>query len=278
MSVGRSGRTPAKHELMRSIVGREVGAAGAITAIDRLVWFDLTAGDGIPADGLEWDKNCSPGILAGHAAKSVKPVDLRLFEIKPATYDRLLASLAAQLPGLGYVQTDANVWTLGTLVVLSAVNASGATAAVDGIGRRDAVLAVNDPNAITDWAIRPSFAAELLGRTPWSRSLSTMGCNPAGLKRPPYEERVNWFDLIARQQSALPGYRDLLLAAIEGDDAQWAYLLCDPLRWRETQQRMAATAFAKHGYSLDMAWFRTARPAFEALKERLFLTKKERAA
>lgn len=278
MSVGRSGRTPAKHELMRSIVGREVGVAGTMSAVNRLVWYDLTAGDGIPADGLDWARNCSPGILATHAVKSTKPVDVRMYEIKPATFDRLLASLAEHLPGLGYAQAADNTWTYGTRVVLSAANVSGATAYLDGISRTDAVLAVNDPNAITDWAIRPTFADELRALTPWSRSLSTMGCNPAGLKRLPHEDRLPWFDLIAQQEAALPAYRDLLLAAIEGDDAQWAYLLCEPVKWRETQQRVASSAFGKHGYSLDMAWYRTEPVAFDALKQRLFLTRKERAA
>jgi len=263
---------------MRSIVGKEVGAAGAMRPIQRLVWFDLTAGDGLPADGQDWSRSCSPGILATSASKSAKPVSLRLYEIKPATYDRLLANLAAQLPALGYSQAADNVWTIGSHVALSAVCGSGATALVDDVVDTDAVLAVNDPNAITDWAIRPTFAAELLRRTPWSRSLSTMGCNPAGLKRLKHEERLPWFGLVAAQEAALPGYRDLLLAAIEGDDAQWAYLLCEPVKWRDTQQVVAARAFAKYGYSLDMSWHRTHPAEFELLKQRLFLTKAERRA
>jgi len=263
---------------MRSIVGREVGVAGTMPAVTRLVWFDLTAGDGIPVYGADWTRNCSPGILASHAKASVKPVDIRMYEIKPRTYDRLLVSLGEQLPALGYRQLENEVWAYGDVVVLYAHNASGSEAPVDGIARTDAVLAVNDPNAITDWAIRPTFAEELRSRTPWSRSLSTMGCNPAGLKRLPQEERLVWFELIAQQEAALPDHRDLLLAAIEGDDSQWAYLLCDPVKWRTTQEKVARSAFAKYGYALEMAWHRTHGAQFEALKQRLFLTRKERAA
>lgn len=275
MTVGRSRRTPAKHELMRSIVGREVGAANSLAYVDRLVWLDLTAGDGIPDEARGWVQGCSPGILAYHATKSKKPVDLTLYEIKPATYDRLAESLRLQLPALGY-EDKGDCWCYRDTVVLRAVNASGALAKVDGIGRRDAVLVSNDPNAITDWAMRPTFAAEITARTPWFRSISTMGCNPAGLKRLPLDDRMSWFRLIEQQESALPAYRDLLLAAIEGDDAQWAYLLNDPVKWRATQERMALSAFARFDYRLDIAWCGTQRTAFEEMKRRLFLTKAER--
>lgn len=278
MTVGRSGRTPAKHDLMRSIVGREVGAAGSMTAVDRLVWFDLTAGDGITCDeGASWAMGCSPGIMALYATHSKKPVDLTLFEIKPATYDRLMSSLSRHLPDLGYVPVEEGRWAFGNVVDLRAVNGSGADASIAGVCRFDAVLVSNDPNAITDWAMRPSFAREISEKTPWFRSISTMGCNPAGLKRLPPDIRMGWFDLIASQENALPRYRDLLLAAIAGDDAQWAYLLGEPVKWRGSAERMATTAFRRHDYTLDMAWCRMQRGPFDDLKRRLFLTRSERS-
>jgi hypothetical protein len=275
MTVGRSRRTPAKHELMRSIVGREIGAANFMTAIHRLVWLDLTAGDGVPDDDRSWWHGCSPGILAHHAVRSTKPVDITLYEIKPRTYDRLLINLKGYLPGLGYSDVG-DCWHHGETVVLRVVNASGASAEVDHLNRHDAVLAFNDPNAVTDWAMRPTFAAEINVRTPWHRSISTMGCNTGGLKRLRIEEREPWFGNVGAQQSALPRHRDLLLAAIEGDDAQWAYLLNEPVKWRSSQEKVASDAFRRFGYRLDMAWYGTHRQSFEDMKRRLFLTKDER--
>lgn len=182
MTVGRSRRTPAKHELMRRIIGKEVGAARHIAAIERCIWIDLTAGDGIPADELPWERDCSPG------------------------------------------------------------------------------------------------AKEIADRTPWFRSISTMGCNTGGLMRLNSDERAEWFDRIQEQEGALPRHRDLLLAAIQSDSAKWAYLLCEPVKWRDEMERQARDSFGRFGFGLDMAWFGSQRPAYEALKRRLFLTRTELGA
>jgi len=275
MSVGRSWRTPAKHGLMNDIVGREVGAANSIDKITRLRWDDLTAGDGVVSDDLVWRENCSPGILAHHGRKAKKPLRITLFEIKPATYDRLLSNLSEQLPRLGYERANGG-WCYGGLVELRSVLGNGAEVRLDGIRRSDAVLVSNDPNAITDWAMRPGFPAEVDGRTPWFRNVSTMGCNPAGLKRLDRQTREGWFPLLADQEASLPRHRDLLLAAIRRDDAQWAYLLCEPVKWRERVEREVANEFRRHGKDVDLAWFRTQRDHYEDVKLRLFLTKTER--
>lgn len=273
MTVGRSWRTPAKHGLMNDIVGREAGVANYNNVIQRLHWYDLTAGDGVVADDLVWRENCSPGILAHHARVSRKPVRITLHEIKPATYDRLLTTLAEELPRLGYAP-DGDCWRHGLHVELRTVRASGATVQLPALTRSDAVLVSNDPNAITDWAMRPGFPAEI--RTPWFRNVSTMGCNPAGLKRLPRADREGWFGLLADQEAALPPHRDLLLAAISRDDAQWAYLLCEPVKWRERVEKEVTAEFRRHGKEVDMAWFRTDREQYEATKRRLFLTEAER--
>lgn len=276
MDVGRSGRTPAKHALMSAICGKEVGAAGRIRAIDRLLWKDLTAGDGVPEDGMEWHYNCSPGILAHHATKSIKPVMVTLHEIQPATFDRLMATLAEQLPWLGYTRIGETMWSCRQ-ATLEAVCGSGADSPVDHIRRTDAVLVSNDPNAITTWAMRPTFADEIARRAWCFRSISTMGCNVGGLKRSDAPTRAGWFELVKQQEAALPRHRDLLLAAIEGDSAQWAYLLSEPSKWRDRGivEPTVQTAFKRYGYALEMAWHRTQPDAYEDLKRRLFLTRRE---
>lgn len=277
MDVGRTWRTPAKHAMMRSFIGQESGAGGAMPAIKRHVWIDLTAGDAVTDH--EWKANCSPGILAYYAASARKPVTVLLNEIQPATFDRLIASLVEQLPALGYRQISDTAWLLGDgRVFLEATNQSGHNVNVDEVKRTDAVAVLNDPNAITDWAMRPNLAAEIARRTPWSRCLSTMGCNTAGIKRLDGETRSGWFDHVEAQQEASPHYRDLLLAAIDRDAAQWAYLISTPDKWRAKTEAVVKTAFKAVDRTPTMAWFGTARNDFEELKRQLFLTKAERAS
>lgn len=275
LDVGRSWRTWAKHELMCSFVGQEVGAASRMRDIQRHGWIDLSAGDAANADGVEWKKGCSPGILASYALSSNKPTEVVLHEIQPATFDRLVANLNEHLPNLGYTQQGPALWQAGDLVTVRAFNASGHLASVGFVQRTDAVLVLNDPNAITEWAMRDTFAQEIADRTPWFRSLSTMGCNPAGIKRLNLQERRAWFGLVGAQQRALPRYRDLLLAAIERDEAQWAYLMSTAERWRGSTESVVKTAFKKIGRTAAMSWFGRDPRLFEETKKTLFLTKKE---
>jgi len=273
MDVGRTWRTPAKHDLMRNLIGKEVGVSKSKAEVRRCVWFDLTAGDAAPVDDIEWTSACSPGILANHARNVGKPTFIYAHEIKPATYDRLLTNLAANLPAIGYRQMAENIWLHGETVFLIALNTSGADADLSVVQQGDAVFALNDPNAITEWAMRPTFAREVGTRTWLFRSLSTLGCNPAGIKRLPAEERAGWFDLIDSQERACPNYRDLLLCA-----SQWAYLMSEPTKWRSGMENTARTAFKRHGASLTAAWWKESPEAYEEIKRTLFLTGKERAA
>lgn len=248
--------------------------AGMMPAIQRHIWIDLTAGDAVTDH--EWKANCSPGILANYAAQAKKPVLIRLNEIQAGTFDRLIGSLEVNLPALGYERVAECGWRIPGRVMIYASNQSGHHVDITGTTRSDAVLVLNDPNAITDWAMRPTLAAEIAGRTPWSRCLSTMGCNAAGLKRLDSDTRNGWFDHVEDQQAALPQYRDLLLASIDRDDAQWAYLISDPGKWRVKTERVVQTAFKAVDRTATMTWFRADRPAFEHMKQVLFLTKKER--
>lgn len=279
LDVGRSWRTYAKHDLMSSVVGQEVGVVNhgpALRDRERLVWIDLTAGDAALIEDVEWHRGCSPGILAHHAAQSAKPVGVILHEIQPATYDRLLANLETYLPGLGYTRETDNTWRIpGRRTMVHALNQSGQKASVGYLRRTDAVLVLNDPNAITEWAMRATFASEIADVTWCFRSLSTMGCNPGGLKRTPLTERESWFSLIGTQQEALPPHRDLLLAAIERDEAQWAYLLSTASKWRSNTESVVRSAFGRCGRTAATAWFRHDQAAFEETKRRLFLTKNE---
>lgn len=293
--VGRSWRTYAKHELMNNVIGQEVGVVNnsksqKFADVDRSVWIDLTAGNAELVDDPDsavtspWHRACSPGILASHATFSRKPVEIILHEIKPGTYDQLLTNLAEHLPDLGYEKDGENVWRFGETATVTALNISGQDADVSFIRRSDAAVVLNDANAITDWAMRSTFAAEICNRTWCFRSLSTMGCNPGGIKRLDLDERRRWFGHVETQQASLPRYRDLLLAAIEKDEAQWAYLLCTAAKWQRTSEKIVNSAFntaikklpkESKGRTAAMTWNRGDPSGFEETKRRLFLTKPE---
>lgn len=277
LDVGRSERTPAKHALMSNVFGKEVGVIGVSPAhrdVERHVWIDLTAGDGVPNEGGDWGRNCSPGIAAVHATKAKRPVDITLYEIQSNTFDRLTDNLTEQLAAIGYHRLSDTEWAFGGSVSLRALNASGMDADVSHIRRTDAVIVSNDPNAITSWAMRPTFTSEVMARGPWCfRSITTMGCNVGGIKRLTPEERAEWFGLVKPLRDACPSHRDLLLAAIEGDSSQWAYLLCEPEKWRRRIEPSVRTAFKKYG--MEMHWARENPAGFDRLKERLFLRRSE---
>jgi hypothetical protein len=278
---GRSWRTPAKHAVMNELIGSEVGATHAFirasrASVGRLVWYDLTAGDGIASDEADsWETGCSPGILAHHAKKSGIPVSVLLHEIADANYDRLLISLHEQLPRLGYDFRGDGAWHYRETVTLTTHNVSGHLARTDILHPNDAVFAFNDPNAMTTWAMSDTFAEDVAKRTWMFRSLHTMGCNASGLKRLGPEDRLSWFDLVDQQQAALPQHRDLLLAAIDNDKAQWAYLVATAEKWREKTEALVGKAFANHGRTVAMSWYRKDPDAFQNIKLRLFLTHPE---
>lgn len=274
-NVGRSWRTPIKHDYTWSIVGQEAGAIAHLGA-QTGAWYDLTAGDAALIPGKMWHRSCSPGILAFHATQCQLPVRVRLHEIQPATYDRLIGNLGIYLPALGYGATGPSSWThSGNGSTVTAHNLSGSDADVSDIDRDTAVFVVNDPNAIIDWAMRDTLPAEISTKTGLFRCLSTMGCNPAGLKRLTIDERIKWFATVREQQQALPHYRDLSLAALDRDEAQWAYLVATSDKWRAKTDQAARKSAKDNNRSVSIAWWRQNPHRFDDLLLRLFLQKSE---
>lgn len=275
VNVGCSWRTPIKHDYLWSIAGQEAGAIANLD-VQRGIWYDLTAGDAALRPGKMWHRSCSPGILAYHASQCQIPVHVRLHEIQAATHDRLLSNLGTYLPALGYSATGPSTWTHpGNGSTVTAHNHSGAEADVTDVDHDTAVFVVNDPNAITEWAMRPTFTAEIASRTGLFRCLSTMGCNPGGIKRGPITERINWFATVRAQQQAMPHYRDLSLAAIDRDEAQWAYLVATSDKWRAKTDQAAKKSAKDCNRSVSIAWWRQEPGQFDDLLLRLFLQKSE---
>jgi len=274
---GRSQRTPAKHELMNEVYAQQAAVFPLLQrskGLSRVVWLDLTAADGLVEDGMIWDRNCSPGIQA-RAAREVRtaPVLILFCERQVSTYGRLLTSLSEHLPELGYLRVSEGRWSCGQ-VDLVAAHMDSIDLGLRGIRRGDAVFINSDPNAITSWPLRKGFTEEIIDRTGWlGMSLSTLGCNTGGLKRilrKTPEISAQWFAYVADLERAVPSHHDLLLAAIEGDDAQWAYLLEVPAGWRHKTELMVKRSFRKHGYAVEYVWLGQDLGGFRRLEERLF--------
>lgn len=302
--VGTSWRTVMKHSAMTAFIAREFSAGNHIPWIGRFCITDLTAGDGAPAYGSPWSTSCSPGIIASLALTSRKPVVIDLYERDQDTYNTLISNLAKRLPVLGYQRTADDRWRYGG-IWLRASNHDGRDASIDHLaqGHQDAVLALNDPNLITDWAMRPGFMKETLtcgtrfggnGKVSGFRVMHTLGCNVGGAKRTPFQkgdqappdddhrsmdlkERRNWFNLIEEQCAHLPAHHDLALAAFERDPAQWAYLFTTPKksRWYADTEADIRAAFHAVGRTGEIAFYRRDNERFERLKNRLLLTKTE---
>mgnify|MGYP006188407419 CR=1 FL=1 len=280
-SVGRSKRTPAKHELMSKIFGREIGAMTRprFADVQGVHWVDLTAGDGAPSEpDRDWHKSCSPGILAHHAryARCHKRVVVDLYELRASTYESLLANLAERLPALGYVRTTESGWDAHAgRVIVRAHNGDSTALATLETPPSWAVQIVNDPNKVSDWAMHPA----LMGNASTGRwcclAMSTMGCNVAGLKMLKQSERDRWYEFIVGQVRGLQPHHDLFIAAIERDAAQWAYLVTAPGVWRDAVAEESSAAFRKIGHTLRTAWLRSSPDRFREICDALFKTKKE---
>lgn len=285
IDVGRSYRTPAKHKAMYEQVASEICAANKLPSIFKIRYYDLTAGDGIVDPDLEWSRNCSPGIIALCATYSEKPIDVFLFEIQTATYDRLLEVLNERLPEMGYSlketrtinEMPTTIYTHEN-VVLNVINGSGYQAWTTGVNNATAVFFTNDPNAITTWAMRANFAKSLASACWAVRGMSTMGCNADGIKRLPITVRNEWYGHVQDQINALHDHHDLLIVEIEKDKAQWAYLFHETKKWRKKLEGVVDRSFTRQGLTVNQAWFRTDHDRFTEIVDRLFLTKRERGS
>lgn len=278
--VGSSDRSRWKHRLMSKIFGREIGVLNKpkFAWVLGFFWVDLTAGNGVALNGGEWTENCSPGILAHHArfAGNAKRGHVILFEKAQAVYADLLENLESHLPELGYERLNENQWTYRGLVYFTVINADSATFDPNVIPEGWAVQVLNDPNAVNGWAMDPTLMVKVKERSRLCLGMSTMGCNATGIKRLKRAEREGWYGHVKSQVRGLHGNHDLLLAAIEGDAHQWAYLITAPAAWKNDVSEDARKSFAQGGYSLRCVWLRDDPAKFRELLDFLFLTKSER--
>ncbi len=132
----------------------------------------------------------------------------------------------------------------------------------------------SDPNAITDWPISKG----LLGSAPkYTTLLATLGCNVCGLKRLPLSSRLKWFDKIDEVINWMPSRHDAMLAVLNGDSAQWAYLIIGPKVWHDKGVYVTDVkkAFSYYKPGVETIRYKTDTKKFEEMKNYLFLTQKE---
>ncbi len=285
-TVGKSAVTPCKHELLNRILGREAATIGIVNRkldlnLRCVQWLDLTAGDGIPAgeDGV-FHRNCSPGIMLHHlgyaASRSGLRISLTATELNPVTFGRLRANVRQSPLLQSWEEKTEDYWTDGKSSAVY-LNMDARELLPPNSAMQQAVFIYNDPNTIENWCLTPEFLARCPKMT---TSLSTLGCNPAGLKRLPRERRELWYDRIEMIRQTLQNWHDLCLFSV-GNSDQWAYLISAPQKWRDeiTKDCQKAFEFADLGANRKeptIVWLREDEAAFRRLCDYLFLTKDER--
>lgn len=255
-AVGKSARTPMKHCLLKKIIGREVGV------ITRSHWakgvyqiVDLCAGDGV-------DEQSSPQLILKYALwlqEHGGRVQTTFIEKHHATYSRLAAMLESNS------RVPTSVWR-GCSNQISA----------DQLWEGEPQLAfiLNDPNTVNDFAL----TEEILGSAPrYTTTLSTLGCNPRGIKRMSREVRDGWFEHIYRVIDHMPSHHTAMIVSLNRDDAQWAYLITGPTVWFDENryQHDCQKAFKDWEAGITMVIRDRSPGEFRSECDRLFLTKRE---
>ena len=250
-SVGKSDlRTPGKHDALDKFLGRQAGVCSMYKDFKTKTFhiIDCTAGDG---EASEYSGKTSPFIIEKHC-KYMKDrnIDARpmLIEKSPKTFEKLKQN--STLPSfLGDAKNLKITWR-----------------------QDDLLFVINDPNHIGHWSL-----PEALRHAPRLTTVfSTLGCNVGGIKRVPIEERILWKENIYKQLDLLQNWHDALLVRLEKDDAQWAYLVNAPKKWKKELLEDFERAFKKWEKGLAMTWYKEDRKKFDQEIFILMATQKEK--
>lgn len=257
-TVGTSRRTPFKHWLLDSQLGRIVGALSTgrtHATADPFHVIDLCAGDGI---ATEQSNSTSPAIIQKHCKfllNKGRDVKATLIERDQDTYNKLVRNT----PDVEWLET---------------LHMDARDYVIPRQSRKQAIFINADPNAISDWPITERLLKDMTDTT---TLLATLGCNVAGLKRLSIAGRSKWFDYVDMCSDSLPSYHDLLLIELKNDKSQWAYLLRLPSRWtEETALRLMKKGSSFATFEVGVISFKHSLRLFKEAQDRLFLTKKER--
>lgn len=303
--VGKSGVTPCKQHLVRSLVGAEFGVTSRphFEHLDAYVVIDLTAGDGVPViqNGAliaTFSDGCSPGIFLSHLDHRArkhpdKPAVWIAIEKQPETYEQLKRNVARELQQLGgWDFNPSNQRLYGQSVIERSAQKNGCRLILLNMNSHEfslpkmlaalnlngecALFLYNDPNHIEDWCLSEQLIKDLPKLT---TSLSTLGCNVGGMKRLEIEKRRQWFSRVKMIVSTLQGWHDACLFSVGGPD-QWAYLITAPTVWKDritSSCEKAAKQVVGRSPDISITWFKENPTAFEDHQRKLFLTKQELA-
>ena len=241
--VGQSNRTVGKHFLLNRLIARECGVMIASECKGYKYPFrpyfviDLCAGDGRPSFESQ---TSSPEIIQKHI-RSLKKFGVEF--IPPLFVERNKASFDCLNKKIGIgdaVNFDA---TSNDFLGLVEKRVSG--------HQEFTTFIHNDPNLVSDWAITLSLLS-LLHPSAFT-TYSTLGCNVGGLKRLPLESRIKWRERVESLLSFIPSHHSAILATLDGDCAQWAYLITVPERWIEKTTTEVQKAFSKTPFETTIA-------------------------
>ena len=253
--VGASDRTPMKHAILNKMLGVEAGVCSQPRHVgSRAMWVDLCAGDG--GQGRDGGIASSPEIFIRHAAfilEHATRFDLNLFFIEKhgQTYERLATNLEDHInlhvnpAGRSYeirretTETGQSVKfvnrTTQTELYIETLNVDAGT--VDLLSyplrSKDFAFINNDPNNVNDFALDPAQYGRLSDNHVRVTQYSTLGCNPSGLKRLPYEQRAGWYDNIVKTINRRPKHHRPIMFAFGKDDSRWGYLINTAERFHE---------------------------------------------
>ena len=257
-NVGTSSRTPFKHWVLNSELGRICGVLSTGKVHARACPFhviDLCAGDGHASSDSE---QSSPEIITRHC----RWLEKRGLRSKATLIERGAITFAELMRN-----TQPETW-------LERLNMDAREYRLNRTSKHQAMFIHADPNSIADWPITQQLLESLSETT---TMLATLGCNVGGLKRLKREDRLPWFNHVQSCIEAMPKYHDALLIELANDKSQWAYLLRLPARWTaETAVKLRTVGRKYTTFDLNLASVRINPTEFMAMENKLFLTKEER--
>lgn len=265
MSVGRSSRTPVKHYLLNSILGKVCGviSSGHETVPCRvskerpMLMVDLCGGDGLSNE----EHDASPQIMYKHCQwmnQRGLPSELTVIEKMENTFEQLLENCSGFNPEFTHLlKGDSSEYRLPEL------------------SYNQPAFIHCDPNTVNQIPITDDFVNGFNSCTTY---LVTLGCNVTGIKRDPLEKRATWFEYVEMLVKIIPNRHDAVLFWLNRDEAQWAYLLSMPRVWSSKFTSHAVTATSKQWTKgVSAVSYRDDRSGFHNEVSRLFLTKEEYA-
>lgn len=268
LEVGESfDRTNFKHTALNRFSGQVAGAASCMAWVNKVIFIDACAGDGHRS---AYSGTSSSEIFAKHLCWLKRKgcyAKGYLIEANGHTFMRLEAAMSALAQEAGCEQLP-EILTL----IRGDYRSAQVAAQIDLPTEQTVTFLHIDPNHVDDVELSEYLRARL---SPMTTGMVTLGCNANGIKRMPWEERRKWFDRLEYLLSLLEPHQDASLICLDRDEAQWAYLLSIPRKWRDKTQATIRSLSRLWPKGIRSYWHSDGT-LLPAAKE-LFLTKTELA-